>query len=380
MKRRHVIAAIAAAVFAPASLGVAQNAKVPTLLPIAKGLDHPWGMAFLPDGTLLVTERPGRLRMINFKEGTLSKPVAGTPEVDSDGQGGLLGLAVDPDFAINRQIFISFSEAREGGNATAVFRGRLTEDLSRVEDGRVIFRQNMAKPSNKHFGSRLVFDRDANLFVTTGDRSSFAKEAQNPASHLGKILRITRDGKPAPGNPLSAGWAPEIWSVGHRNVQGAALHPDTGQLWTAEHGAKGGDEINTPQAGRNYGWPVITYGRDYSGAPIGEGTAMDGMEQPLHYWDPSIAPSGMAFVTKDVYPGWLGSVLVGALAGAHISRLTFDGTRFLREEKLFEGFSRVRDVVEGPDGRVFVLTDEGTPDGGLYVIAAPGDVTSTTQP
>jgi aldose sugar dehydrogenase len=380
MKRRLVIAALAAAVFSPASLGVAQNAEIPTLLLIAKGLDHPWGMAFLPDGTLLVTERPGRLRAIKLKDGTFSEPVVGTPDVDSDGQGGLLGLAIDPDFASNRQIYISFSEAREGGNATAVFRGRLTEDLSRVEDGRVIFRQNMAKPSNKHFGSRLVFDRTGNLFVTTGERAYFPQEAQNPASHLGKILRITRDGKPAPGNPLSAGWAPEIWSVGHRNVQGAALHPDTDQLWTVEHGAKGGDEINTPQAGRNYGWPVITYGRDYSGAAIGEGTAKDGMEQPLHYWDPSIAPSGMAFVTKDVYPGWRGSVLVGALAGSHVSRLTFDGMRFLREEKLFEGFSRFRDVVEGPDGRVFVLTDEGTPDGALYVIAAPGDVTSTTQP
>jgi aldose sugar dehydrogenase len=380
LNRRTFMAAVSAFTTASVLPVAAQTQAEPSLLPVAKGLDHPWGVAFLPDGSALVTERPGRLRLISLKDGKLSEPLAGTPEVDGRSQGGLLGIALDPDFADNRQVYLSFSEARDGGNVTAVFRGRLSDNLSEIGDGKVIFRQNTPKDSTKHFGSRLVFDREKNLFVTTGDRSSFAEEAQNPASHIGKIIRITRDGDPAPGNPQVDGWAPGIWSIGHRNVQGAALHPETGQLWTAEHGAKGGDEINTPQAGKNYGWPIITYGVDYSGAPIGEGTSKDGLEQPLHYWDPSIAPSGMAFVTKDVYPGWRGSVLVGALAKTHLSRLTFDGTRVVSEEKLFDGFARFRDVVEAPDGRIFVLTDVAAPDGGLYVVAAPGDVTSTTQP
>jgi aldose sugar dehydrogenase len=223
-----------------------------------------------------------------------------------------------------------------------------------------------------------VFDGEGYLFVTTGDRCSLPEEAQNGASHLGKILRITGDGAPAPGNPQRADWAPEVWSIGHRNVQGAALHPGTGQLWTAEHGAKGGDEINMLKAGRNYGWPVITYGRDYSGLKIGEGTAKDGMEQPLHYWDPSIAPAGMAFCSGEIYPGWKGSLFVGALAGEHLNRLSLDGTTVVASEKLFEGLGRIRDVIQGPSGHLYVMTDEAAPNGAIYQIAGPGDVTATT--
>jgi aldose sugar dehydrogenase len=345
---------------------------------IAKGLDHPWGMAFLPDGSLLVTERSGQLRRVTLTDNALGPPISGVPSADTSGQGGLLGIALAPDFETSREVFMSFAELREGGNATAVFRATLSADNSKLENGTVIFRQNLTADSTRHFGSRLVFDSDGYLFVTTGDRGKLPQEAQNPASHVGKILRITRKGEPAPNNPQLPGWAPEVWSIGHRNVQGAALHPVTGALWTAEHGAKGGDEVNTPQPGRNYGWPVITYGRDYSGAKIGEGTRKDGMEQPLHYWDPSIAPSGMAFLTSDIYPDWKGSVFVGALVGEHLHRLKFDGSKVAATEQLFEGLGRIRDVVQGPSGHLYVLTDEASPSGAIYQVAAPGDVTATS--
>jgi aldose sugar dehydrogenase len=357
---------------------VASGATPDGLISIAKGLDHPWGMAFLPDGSLLVTERAGRLRRVTLNDNALSGPISAVPDVDASGQGGLLGIAIAPDFISSREVFLSFAEKRDGGNVTAVFRAKLSADNSKLENGAVIFRQNLAVESDRHFGSRLVFDREGYLFVTTGERGDLPNEAQNPASHLGKVLRITREGAPAPGNPNLPGWAPEVWSIGHRNIQGATLHPVSGQLWTAEHGAKGGDEINTPQAGRNYGWPVITYGKDYSGAKIGEGTNKDGLEQPLHYWDPSIAPSGMVFLTSDIYPAWKDSLFVGALAGEHLHRLTLDGRKIVASEKLFEGFARVRDVVQGPSGHIFVLTDEAKPNGAIYQLAGPGDVTATT--
>ncbi len=346
--------------------GTTQSAV--SLMPLATGLDNPWGLAFLPDGSALVTERPGTLRRIALPDGTLGAPIQGSPAVDANGQGGLLGIALAPDFASTRQVFLSFARRTDGGNATAVFRGRLSEDFTRLEDGAVIFTQNRSANSGHHFGSRLLFDRDGHLFVTTGDRNVLRDEVQNPATHIGKVLRITRDGAPAPGNPALPGWAPEVWSLGHRNLQGATLHPETGALWTVEHGARGGDEVNSPQAGKNYGWPVISYGREYSMLPIGEGTAKAGMEQPVHYWDPSIAPSGMTFVSGEAYPGWQGNLLVGALAGQHVARLVLDGERVVAEEKLFEGTSRYRDVVQGPDGRIYVLTDDGAPDGMLMVI------------
>jgi aldose sugar dehydrogenase len=378
MKRRWFLLLLPLLAVAPFVRYPATGSTPNGFLLIAKGLDHPWGMAFLPDGSMLVTERPGQLRRLTLIDNVLSDPIAGVPKVDSVGQGGLLGIAIAPDFPSSREVFLSFAERRDGGNVTAVFRGTLNADHTRLENGTVIFRQSLAVASDRHFGSRLVFDRDGYLFVTTGERGDLPGEAQNPASHLGKVLRIARDGALAPGNPNLPGWAPEVWSIGHRNMQGAALHPATGQLWTAEHGAKGGDEINTPQAGRNYGWPIITYGRDYSGAKIGVGTAKDGLEQPLHYWDPSIAPSGLAFLTSDIYPAWKGNLFVGALAGEHLHRLALDGTKIVATEKLFEGFGRIRDVVQGPSGHLFVLTDDEKPDGAIYQIAGPGDVTATS--
>lgn len=369
MKRRSFLLGLPPLAIMLSARRLAAQSAATSLVPVARGLDHPWGLAFLPDGSALVTERPGRLRRITLPDGGLGEPIQGTPAVDATGQGGLLGIALAPDFASTRQVFLAFARATDGGNATAVFRGRLSEDFTRLDEGTIVFTQNRSAKSGQHFGSRLVFDRDGALFVTTGDRNVLRDEVQNPASHIGKVLRITRDGAPAPGNPALPGWAPEVWSLGHRNLQGATLHPETGALWTVEHGARGGDELNTPEAGKNYGWPVISYGREYSMLPVGEGAAKDGMEQPVHYWDPSIAPSGMAFVTGDTYPGWRGNLLVGALAGQHIARLVLDGGRVVAEEKLFEGTARFRDVAQGPDGRIHVLTDDSAPDGALMVIA-----------
>jgi aldose sugar dehydrogenase len=235
MKRRTLVFAIPLLASLPMLRYAATGATPAGLLTIVKGLDHPWGMAFLPDGSLLVTERAGRLRRVNLSDNALSAAIEGVPYVDFGGQGGLLGIAIAPDFEASREVFLSFSEKREGGNATAVFRGVLNSDYSKINEGKVIFRQALATDSNRHFGSRLVFDREGFLFVTTGDRGYLSEEAQNPASHVGKVLRITRDGAPAPGNPQIAGWAPEVWSIGHRNIQGAALHPETGQLWVADH-------------------------------------------------------------------------------------------------------------------------------------------------
>ena len=325
---------------------------------VTSGLEHPWGLAFLPDGRMLVTERPGRLRLVEA-DGKLSRPIAGLPSVMARGQGGLLGIALDPAFAQNRLVYVSFAEPRSGGNGTSVARGRLNEQGTALTAVGMIFRQMPTINSNLHFGSRLIFDRAGALFVTLGERYSQRDQAQNPANHLGKLVRIRPDGSTPADNPKKEGWAPEIWSIGHRNVQGAALHPDTGQLWTAEHGARGGDEINTPKAGLNYGWPVITYGVDYSGAKIGEGTAKPGMEQPLFYWDPSIAPSGAAFYSGPVWPAWKNSLFVGALAGQMLVRLSTEGEKVTGEERLLTDIgARIRDVVQGPDGFLYLLSDD----------------------
>lgn len=327
---------------------------------VAGGLEHPWGLAFLPDGRMLVTERPGRLRLVSAS-GELSRPISGVPSVVARGQGGLLDVALDPNFAQNRTIYLSYSEPRAGGNGTSVAKARLSANGAALEGLNVIFRQTPAISSNMHFGSRLVFDRTGALFVTVGDRYGQRDQAQNPANHIGKLLRISPEGGPAPGNPRKDGWAPEVWSIGHRNVQGAALHPDTGQLWTAEHGARGGDEVNTPKAGRNYGWPVITYGIDYSGAKVGEGTSKPGMEQPLFYWDPSIAPSGAAFYTGNAWPAWRNSLFVGALAGQMLVRLSTRGESVTGEERLLANLNeRIRDVRQGPDGYLYLLSDESS--------------------
>ena len=327
----------------------------------AKGLMHPWGLAFLPDGRLLVSERPGRLRIVG-RDGKLSAPLQGVPKVYTSRQGGLLDVQLGPDFAASGLVYLSYSDPRDGGkNGTNVARAKLVADGQggRLDQLQVIFRQEPAYASSLHFGSRLVFTRDGSLFVTLGERSSARDEAQNPANHLGKLVRIMPDGSPYAGNPKKSGWRPEIWSIGHRNVQGAALDPATGKLWVIDHGARGGDEINVPEAGKNYGWPVITYGRDYSMLKIGEGTQKAGMEQPVYYWDPSIAPSGAAFYTGERFPEWKGSLFVGALAGQALHRLVLDGEKIVGEERLLSDVGeRIRDVRSGPDGALWLLTDE----------------------
>ena len=325
---------------------------------VARGLENPWALAFLPDGRILVTERPGRLRIVGT-DGSLSQPLAGVPEVQARGQGGLLDVALDPDFATNRTIYLSFSQPGEGGAGTAVARARLGE--GRLDDVRVIYSQRPKVNSTGHYGSRIVFRRDGTMFITQGDRFNFRDRAQDLSAGMGKIMRINSDGTVPRDNPFvdRGGVQPEIWSYGHRNVQAAALHPATGELWTVEHGARGGDELNNPQAGRNYGWPVITYGIDYNGSRIGEGTARDGMEQPVYYWDPVIAPSGMAFYTGNRYPGWgQNSVLIGGMASRALVRLVLENGRVTLEERyLGELRERVRDVQQGPDGYIYIVTD-----------------------
>lgn len=327
---------------------------------IARDLQHPWSLAFLPDNRMLVTERPGQLRTVDMN-GKLSEPIKGLPRISVRGQGGLLDVALDPNFAQNRLVYLSFAEDRgEGRNGTSVARGRLSLDGTALEGTEVIFRQEPSYAGTQHFGSRLVFGRDGNLFVTLGERNNLRDQAQNLNNHLGKIVRIKPDGGAAPGNPFlnREDARPEIWSLGHRNVQAAALNPTTGELWTAEHGARGGDEVNIPQKGKNYGWPVISYGVHYSGQKIGEGTHKPGMEQPIYYWDPSIAPSGMTFYTGNKFPAWRGSILVGALAGKLVSRLECNGNKITGEERMLQNLGeRIRDVRQGPDGLIYLLTD-----------------------
>lgn len=338
----------------------AQNpriANIAEVVRIADGLENPWGLAFLPDGRMLVTERPGRLRLI-ARDGRLSEPLAGVPPVVARGQGGLLDVALDPHFAETKLVYLSFSESGPGGAGTAVARGTLTP--RGLEDVRVIFRQSPKVNGTGHFGSRLVFSRDGSLFVTLGDRYAYRDSAQDLTSTLGKIVRVRRDGSPPSDNPFltRSDAKPEIWSYGHRNVQGAAINPATGQLWTIEHGAQGGDELNRPQFGKNYGWPVITYGKDYNGSKIGIGVKAPGMEQPIHYWDPSIAPSGLLFYTGKAYPGWTGSLFTGSLKFGALVRMVLDGETVVSEERLLTGMGeRIRDVRQGPDGLIYLLTD-----------------------
>jgi aldose sugar dehydrogenase len=330
-----------------------------TVVTIAQGLQNPWGLAFLPDGRMLVTERQGRLRVVTTG-GLISAPIGGIPEVYAQGQGGLLDVTVDPAFTTNRFIYVSFSELRADGAGTSVARLKLNAAFTAVEQTANIFRQQPSHRGSLHFGSSLVFDRTGALFITLGDRYDLRDQAQVGSNTVGKIVRIHTDGSIPTDNPAlnSSAWVSSIWSIGHRNIQGAALNPLTGRLWTAEHGARGGDEVNSPLAGKNYGWPVITYGRDYSGATIGEGTSKTGMEQPIHYWDPSIAPSGMSFYTGDKVPSWKASVFVGALAGQMLVRLTVQGEKVLNEERLLIGLKkRIRDVRQGPDGWLYLLSD-----------------------
>jgi glucose/arabinose dehydrogenase len=332
---------------------------------VAEGLDKPWAIAFLPDGRMLVTEKPGRLRIITAA-GEVSEAVTGLPEVDARGQGGLLDVALDPDYAETKLIYWSYAQPQEGEtNTTAVARGRLVEDEAgaRVEDVQVIFQQAPAMASTMHYGNRLVFDREGRLLISLGERSILAGrvQAQDMNSALGKVVRINRDGSIPADNPFVGqdGVRPEIFASGVRNVQAAALHPNTGALWEIEHGARGGDELNIIEAGKNYGWPTIAYGLEYSGKPIGEGlTAKEGLEQPDYYWDPVIGPSGMIFYQGDLFPAWKDSLFVGALRDKQLVRLTLDGDRVVGEERLLSDLNaRIREVDQGPDGAIYVATD-----------------------
>ena len=350
---------------------------------LAAGLANPWALAFLPDGRMLVTERPGRLRVVET-DGTVRAPVSGVPDVVAQGQGGLLDVIVDSDFARNRTIFFCFAQAAEqgSGNSTALARARLSEGLDRLDEVRVIFSQQPRYASSAHFGCRIVESRqdgkaDGLLYLTLGDRFSRMADAQTLDNHHGKVVRVDKRGGVPKDNPFAGTGRglPEIWSYGHRNVQGAALAPD-GRLWVHEHGAQGGDEINIPVPGRNYGWPVITYGVNYGGGKIGEGISRkDGLEQPVHYWVPSIAPSGMAFLGSSRYgAAWQGNLFIGALAGRHLVRIEWrvDGgsVRVVRETRLLtELGERIRDVRQGPDGLLYLLTDSSN---GRLIRLVPG--------
>lgn len=336
---------------------------------VATGLEHPWGLAFLPDGTMLVTERPGRLRRVGA-DGTLSAPLAGVPPVLARGQGGLLDVAVSPTFASDRYVYLTFAEPRGDGKAgTSLARGRLGD--AGLEETAVIWRQEPAVSGGNHFGSRILFRRDGTLYVLGGDRYAYREQAQDLASHLGKVVHLEADGSPAAGGPFAgrAGAAPGIWSYGHRNIQAAALDPTTQDLWVVEHGPRGGDELNRVAPGKNYGWPVVCYCVDYDGTRIADRAEAPGMESPLFVWDPVIAPSGAAFYAGDALPEWKGQLLVGSLQPGGLVRLTLDGTRVTREQRHRDGEldARIRDVVQGPDGAVWLVTDED--DGKVLRIA-----------
>lgn len=336
---------------------------------VAGGLSHPWGLAFLPDGRMLVTERGGRLRLV--EEGRLAPdPVGGVPEVYASGQGGLLDVAVDPAFARNGLVYLSYADSNDAGTTTRVLRARL--DGGRLVEAQVIFDGKPRASGRNHYGSRLAFGPDGMLYVTVGERQE-RDRAQSLGDHGGKVIRIFPDGRVPEDNPFvgQAGAQPEIWSYGHRNPQGLAFRPGTGELWEQEHGARGGDEVNLVRKGANYGWPVITHGVDYSGLPIGEGREKAGMEQPAFVWTPSIAPSGLAFYEGDAFPGWRGDMLVGALKFELLVRLTMDGRRIVKEERMLEGeLGRIRDVRVGPDGLVYLLNDEDA--GGVYRLEPAG--------
>jgi aldose sugar dehydrogenase len=334
---------------------------------VAEGLQAPWGMTFLPGGKMLVTEKAGRLRIVT-PDGKLSEPLTGLPAVDTRGQGGLLDVEIDPSFATNQMVYFSFSEPHDDRtNNTAVGRGKLVEgDAPRLDNVEVIYKQSPSVRSGGHFGSRLVFGRDGTLFVTQGDRQT--EEGRSLVQKLdtlqGKIVRINKDGSIPKDNPFvgKEGVRGEIWSLGHRNSQAAALNPATGELWEVEHGTKGGDELNISRKGKNYGWPDVAYGIEYQGGPIRQGvTAKEGTEQPVYYWDPVIAPSGMIFYTGDLFPAWKGSVFVGGLETRNLVRLDIKGERVVGEERLLRDLQpkpeRIRDVVQGPEGAVYVLTD-----------------------
>lgn len=339
--------------------------KGPVLLSVvARGLAQPWGMDVFPNGAIVLTEKPGRLRILD-REGNLSAPLGGVPPVAHVGQGGLLDVTVDPAFANNRLLWLAYSEpASDGANSTAVARARLSADGTTLEGATVVFRQLPRYPGGLHFGARVVFAGDGTLFVTLGERfrDPWREQAQDLGSHLGKVVRLQPDGTAPGDNPFIGrdDALPELWSYGHRNVQGAAIHPETGKLWISEHGPRGGDELNIPKPGGNYGWPLVSHGVEYSGQPVGRGRrSAPGLEDPVSTWTPSIAPGGIAFYTDEAFPGWQGNLLVSGLRARAILRLELDGEAVVHEERLIadEG-RRIRDVAVGPDGVIYALTDD----------------------
>ncbi|MEN9226815.1 MAG: PQQ-dependent sugar dehydrogenase [Thermostichus sp. HHBFW_bins_43] len=333
------------------------------VVPLASGLEHPWGMAFLPDGSILVTERPGRLRLVTAN-GLDPQPIGGVPEVVAQGQGGLLDVVLHPDYSENGWIYLAYSAPGPGGAGTRVARARLGQEG--LYDLEVIFDMERKTPAVHHFGARLAFDEEGLLYIGTGDRGE-RNRAQDLGDHAGKVLRITDSGGIPADNPFvnQAGALPEIYTYGNRNIQGLTRHPETGAIWSHEHGPRGGDEINIIAPGVNYGWPLITHGREYAGGPVGQGLSeAPGLASPLLHWTPSIAPSGMTFYTGEAFPEWQGNLFVGALAGQHLARLQLDGDRVVAEERLLEGaVGRIRDVRQGPDGLLYLLTD--APNGSL---------------
>ncbi|MCW3464990.1 PQQ-dependent sugar dehydrogenase [Chitinophaga nivalis] len=331
---------------------------------ITSALSSPWGVKSLPDGRLLITEKGGTMRIVT-KTGTVSAPITGLPAVNSAGQGGLLGLCLDPAFSTNRMVYWVFSGNVAGGNLTSVAKGRLANDEKTIEGATIIYRATPAYNGTLHYGGRIVFDATGNLFVSTGERSDLVTRplAQSVTAALGKVLRITKDGQPAPGNPSisGAGALPVLYTIGHRNPQGLAIHPVTGDLWEGEHGPRGGDEINRIEAGKNYGWPTITYGIEYSGQPVGAGIQKKtGLEQPVYYWDPVVSPSGMTFYSGDRVPEWKNNLFIGSLSATHIVRLVISNNKVAGEERLLAGEGqRFRDITQGVDSALYAVTDQG---------------------
>ncbi|WP_133638927.1 PQQ-dependent sugar dehydrogenase [Sphingobacterium paludis] len=362
--------------YKPAFEGQTRIAGVKTTTPfegkvITNTLKSPWGIAVLPDNRVLITEKEGDLRIVST-DGTVSEAITGIPKVDPQGQGGLLGLTLDPDFSNNRMLYWVFSEPVSGGNHTAVAKGRLADNEKSIEGAKVIYQALPTYDGKLHYGGRIIFDKSGNLLVSTGERSDLETrpQSQDLKSALGKIVRITKEGKPAEGNPFAsdANARPEVYSYGHRNVQGLALHPETGDLWETEFGPRGGDELNRVEAGKNYGWPIITYGLEYSGKEIGNPPIQqkEGLEQPVYYWDPVLSPSGLMFYTSDAIPEWKNSLFIGGLSSTHIARLVIKDNKVVGEERLLdrEG-QRFRDVAQGKNGEIFAITDGGR----LYSIA-----------
>ena len=355
--------------YKPAFEGQTRIAGVKTTTPfegkvLSDGLSKPWGITSLPDGRLLITEKGGTMRIASA-DGTLSDAITGLPKVNDQGQGGLLGVTIDSDFANNRMVYWAFSEAVTGGNLTAIAKGKLAADEKTIENAQVIYRATPAFNSNLHYGGRILFDKDGNIIISTGERSDIKSrpQAQYLNSALGKVIRITTDGKAAAGNPFEnqADARPELYSYGHRNVQGLAINPVTGDLWETEFGPLGGDEVNIIKPGNNYGWPTITYGREYSGEAIGDTIQqLEGMQQPVYYYDPVISPSGITFYTGDQIPEWKNNLFISALSGMHVARLVIEDNKVVGEERLLaDENQRFRDITQGKDGALYAVTDQG---------------------